>query len=361
MDRIKCEHRVTSTVSGCDFSEMKSSVQKAIRREDLKVAQSAIMEGLSLQLAKNANPTVKKAKLTNLLNRLIISAFEDTFQMGIFKDLEACICDVDSARARDDNNNNMEIVCRSMSKMAAILCAAKKGRLPSIVKIFALKDVPSGFVSKYPVLASSSMTFGELVAAKDLRAVRCLDKETEASVWPVLKTEVAKYFPEKSHPFHEDLVSIENIWKALYKKKHRESYIIVYHALAMLVLRDDDERGRDEMSIETFETFEHYIDKVCTTEYKFVPPDYAIDVHTAKGKMQGKTTMDFAIDGSFVKDELLISSGFRPMYIDSKKLYCEGFKLDQQPIRMNPRRGRSMPRKKGSDSDVASLLQKKIK
>ena len=117
--------------------------------------------------------------------------------------------------------------------------------------------------------------------------------------------------------------ALQFFWK---KMTHAEKPIYIYHAL-LLALKFDEFDVTEHLNILATPsdlTLDFILAKAVEHgENDF--PDYVYDKHTTKNA-DGKTSLDFAIEGAFVIDEEIkfLNPLYRSMYIDFKKIQTGG-------------------------------------
>ena len=123
LSRISTKYRSEKSISGYSLSEVKSAIQKYIRRNNVGMAIKMLMEFYSFDYVDGGSRI-----LTNCLHRLQIIYLED---IGIgnyvaWYDLDKLFTIVYEERKKSDRNRNIEI--RALKKIVIILCKSKKIR-----------------------------------------------------------------------------------------------------------------------------------------------------------------------------------------------------------------------------------------
>ena len=164
-------YRQECSIRGCKLGELKSGLQKAIRRNELDLALTCGLELWSLGTAPNGRPQDYKRLRTNILHRLMIIFLEDVGQEQYWAQADSFL-----TKASKDDWPSQE----SILNWIAFMCALPKSRACSHARSVA-KFCDSSWVKlKYPDIyrfgqsCAQSPNLDQVVAAtlkRDHRAV----------------------------------------------------------------------------------------------------------------------------------------------------------------------------------------------
>lgn len=266
----------TISKSGHRLDELKSAIQKFARRGETDLMIKAVYE---MDLFKEAArlPFVKAIR-TNMINRLSVILFEDVSfsQYGVYqKVIENLVqWDLDRSKGvpkgalRVDRFDCLVRICQYISK-------AKKLRLPSHLNHF-FKDMENQVTEEEFIRSIDSGTyepgFGFIFQSEDRAYQLLLDR---------MGTDQVSKFVQKEY----------KRMKKASKPIERLVYLIVPWLWIMFKDRLD----------ETTPTYADIDQSLLDTD--LVLPDYVYDIHTGKGKKEGKVKQDFLMSGSYVVND----------------------------------------------------------
>jgi hypothetical protein len=333
-----------------DVDVAKSTLQKAIRRGDVSLAWTmALRLNEFLEVDEGKGKPVR----SNMLNRLAVIAGED---IGMADMNVVMMVDEYVNKIRKDVGNlcNTELI-----ECVAMMCLAKKSRLTSHVNAVFYQAISTP--EYFEVLESlrpnildtmtsiESKADAELTRIKDVNNYdgfligRCrwllenakTDDEKMSTFFymrhllnSVNKYKIPRGYPKKRNILSEpiyifwndmlDLVSddddgnreVDDIKKEVlelcYKMFLNENERHIYLTLGLFVFFFFDEIDLSEdvdidAVIKEHGGVESILERAKTE--KIVIPDYAVDVHTKKGRSKGKDSVDFAVEGAVVENE----------------------------------------------------------
>lgn len=320
---IVCNFRKKKTIHGLASDQFKSAIQKYARRGMVKEGIQCVLDAELLFLCPDESESTAKsikAARTNVMNRICVAAAEDCLHPGIYPEV---------ARLSDIwfNDRDSPAGMSAIVSLYHLVASARKGRLPSIIKLFvAASQLPHSFKEKWTFLKQKPGTFEQLLTrGGDLSCAAYLptSKDGIAKAWTFMNT------LHVSIAAKTVIASLKTMHTRMTKRNHTEAFLYFYQAVALTAYRDRvtdwttrpqvPDRFLDSNILEVFRA--HVLD---------INPiklhDFCLDVHTAKGKADGKNALDFAIacseKGRAVMDDVIVPpedmKSFTAMYIESK-------------------------------------------
>lgn len=342
----------SKTFNGYDFSIMKSAMQKYIRRNIIEKAIYCAVE-MDLFSIEDQNQTARSHR-TNMINRLIIITCEDISLANPLLPLAISKL-VDKWESHRTSGDGKEFLL----KIVMMLSSSKKIRYLSFMKSAYGKN-PKWVKEFYPQLYEDEKNIGQPTYsffAGDFQQqldglAFCVEHGRRyAFVYLFFFLNSTKKLEKRVlnhyHPiyivwkwiidFHSRIMGSDVLskligvllgWYNTYKFK--EKWLFVGHALACLIDRNilnfyDNEVPR----VNVYDSYTPNIERK-----KIEIDDYCIDKHTLEGKKNGKTNVDFVLEGSYVKneDKILIGIDYRDVYISLGVLWDDRRKIfDYKP------------------------------
>jgi hypothetical protein len=321
-------YRHERSYNGYSASDLKSWLQKAIRRGDEKDAVWAAVEMYTIP---------KQAIVTNLFNRLRVIAMEDVGAANInATKLVDCILE----KLQTDKGKSRLPVKASGVKMIATLVSylarSKHIRLCSDYKaVFLTPVVREMMMAKFPgVYKGHQKIINKISEENDPKklgsmVVKMLKKRDDKAFYPLGKILEFEKLPFKTYSsvkpqyyamkcledagLDKKIVAILVKWlKGGIANLKVEHNLPVYYGMSILLHMDKN--LEEELDITE--------PKITNFTSKKIPkvPGYALDKHTLTGRLAGKTALDFAIEGARVEneDEDLLNKTHRKIYLESK-------------------------------------------
>ena len=286
--------------SGYSISVIKSAMQKFLRRRKAQEMKWCVKEMYAFKSNASTEVEVKvgNAIFSNLKNRLIIMMDEEL----LFTEWAVYL----KGRSLVEKGD-----LESLYKLCDILCESKLLRYPSDVACYYLKAV-TGDNPNFNKLESddvhdSFVKFKSSVEEKNIKNVyywACklfsCDEKLEKKVlrrsapiylvWDyLLKTNSVKE--------NEKLKKLIEYRMQEFTKDRGEKKMFLIASLSLYFYRDRLDWSIDWSKIESKEQSN------LLSEQKITIPEYAIDMHCAEGRLNGKDKKDFALEGSLVVDE----------------------------------------------------------
>ena len=349
-EKTSVTFRNEQSYNGYNTSDLKSWLQKAVRRNHPDEAVWAAVEMYTLP---------KQSIVTNLFNRIRIIAMED---IGVANPLLVKLADeVLENLSTKEGKPKLPVDYEGVKKIADLvsyMARSKHLRLASDYKaVYMTPHLRSTLAKMYPNLYNSHS--------------KCLDiKETDAKKLGEIMTNLLiekndcafyimssildlKKLPFKTYrsniPTYYVLSLIENVGERLKVKFSPTVDILVkwlkggiinskidynlplYYAMLMILKRD--EIKVPDINMENVE-IKNFSDN--RTILKI--PSYVLDKHTATGRREGKTALDFAVEGAHVENEdmELINFEYRKIYLDSKSVKPEQLNSPLPPLSSSP-------------------------
>lgn len=317
---------------GLSLDEIKSALQKYGRRGELAKGMRVLMDAESFALDETlgggASPGLKAVR-TNVMNRLLIMSVEDCLHPSIYPR-------VASLYRRWSTDRNGVDGMSAITGLYATIAQARKGRMPSIVKLLTKIGSPPPQPSPSPVaeywrsvfMAPANADFQTLLRRGDVRCATLLHTVTVDTAWRIIEDVMMAHSPAAARVAS----TLKGLHATMVVKKHAEAVLFLYQALVIAVFRTNVEDGAwldadaPELPQQTRETHvldayrEHLRDRA-----PIVLDDYCIDMHTARGRAAGKDAIDFATEGAVVTnpDTRIVPeqmrTNFAHMYLDSKQ------------------------------------------
>lgn len=317
------------TVHGISaWAELVSALQKYARRGEADAGMRCLLDALCQALAPAVTKPNLKAVLTNVSNRLLVMSAEDCLHPGIYVAVLRLYRRWDAGRSALTAD-----ALSAIASLYATLAAARKGRMPSVVKLFVgAASLPDAWRRKWgdAVAVPPDATFEGLLERRDLRCAALLEKhgggaaDHYASSWRVMRDSVR---PVGGAPAVAAIDALRGLYDAM--RGHREVFLFLYQAVALAVHRHRVASWTDAPAAP--EAFAK--DRVVGTlrahlsdPAPIVLAAYCVDMHTARGRAAGKNAVDFALEGARVTnaDAGIVpadqAAKYAEMYVDSKRM-----------------------------------------
>jgi hypothetical protein len=368
---------VTHTPHGLPFDLVKSALQKYIRRGESSEAEWCAIEIDSLGVLDDAD--AMKAVRSSRTNVVAASLGEDCLDPSCILRVVDQFCALIDALGYRDSAAGMACFIRIVRE----LTAARKGRMASVVKMYALRlSMPQQWQDKWGAVTAPppGKTFEALLEAGDMRAASVIPATPPSMVWRVmLETKGCT-----QHPLaHQAIVCLRRLHQGM--PNFGEKTLFIWQAVYLCVaanrgytfcgahpprrgdeleLAREDERARGGDVVgdagdvvgdagvagvagvagdvagdagDVVESYTHHLSDVGCADVEEVQrlriADYCVDKHTKQGRAMGKTVVDFAIEGSKVENpnqDLLPRAPemdqMEQMYMDSKTMAGGGSK-----------------------------------
>nr|WIL05168.1 hypothetical protein pmam_129 [Pithovirus mammoth] len=321
--------------NGHPIDVLKSWLQKAIRRglKDealycaLRLFEFAYEGGYSVlsDREKIEEKWPGRAIFSNFLNRLIVCSGED-IGIGSLGSLPMIDAFIEFLR-NDSSIEGFEERIRQLISLILFLCAQPKSRLVSHSKatfydglnspIFRPKieekiphlrewlteiEAYQSDLDKLKFVLSNFTSRPELFRFLAVRYALCLHFSPE-------KKKIPRGWPKKRNLLSPIVYEVWNLYldcspnnpilTTLYKWYQRENENTIYLVLATLALVLPSEANFSSMTFEESRTAEQIFPE-SLGEVR-VAPEWAVDKHTQKGRSQGKSSVDFALEGSRIE------------------------------------------------------------
>jgi hypothetical protein len=322
MDALKSTpgHRARSH-SGHSFSELKSALQKAVRRGLAEEAEAHAAQILSVVLHGHK----AKGNFTNALNRLLVILSEDVGDYRVPEKLEPFIEKLIKIRKGLDQQNSPDIGETSAAFFNAVrLLAGSKFQSRSVssvkaVLIESLKETPSTLLDVHlPGVLAQKMEFDILSAAKPLFHSKFKTKNGSVNkdgkrVVEVLWQKIIS--AGRYHPLLKSVQTLYRIWKGHFN--HKESFLWPIHAM-LLILQTKTDTVEENLAMlsaqEAQEVFWGFMEK------RYTLPAYASDMHTGKFSKTSEEGMNnFLFEGLKLREERhFVPEKWKDFYIASK-------------------------------------------
>ena len=307
---------------GIKLDIAKSALQKGIRRgsyidsDNNLVLNADLAVGMALRILKASFEVNSKAIRSNLFNRLIIIAGED-ISVGSLECIRLVDISVDKLR---NEITDVEEQLRLVGMLVGQMCYAPKIRLVSWWKSAYFDAINKGTTKQ---LSSQELGLFKELEKSELPIIDkwkdSFSKRSRISVYYAMKLHVSeekKKIPRlnpisgKSRNIQSPIVY--ELWNEILKSEDRKYIDVMYkwycnenenHIYLILVHAIILEYEKCNKSKSTFRTsyceiIEKSIDKAFTEN--FYIPDYVIDSHTALGRANGMTAVNFVKEGSKV-------------------------------------------------------------
>lgn len=314
---------------------LKSWLQKAIRRglKDealycaLRLFEFAYEGGYSVlsQPETSEEKWPGRAIFSNFLNRLIVCSGED-IGIGSLGSLAMIDAIVEFLR-NDTSAMGFEERIRQLISLVLFLCAQPKSRLvshskatfydglnssvfrpeiekkiPQLVEWLAEIEVYQSDLDKLKFVLGNFSSRPELFRFLAVRYALCLHFSPE-------KKKISRGWPKKRNLTSPVVYEVWNLYldcspdspilTTLYKWYQRENENMIYLVLATLALILPSEANFSSVAFEESRTAEQiFSDSLREVR---IAPDWAVDKHTQKGRSQGKSSLDFALEGSKIE------------------------------------------------------------
>ena len=329
--------RQETSYNGYDAGELKSWLQKAIRRNHPDEAAWAAVELYTLP---------KQSVVTNLFNRLRIIAMED---IGVANPeavqcVEEILSSLETAKGKPKLPVKADGVMK-VAKLAAYLAKSKHLRLCSDYKaVFMTPEIRPELMKLFPDIYTKEhiTTLAFVAKNKDAKVlgkkmVELLRTKSDCAFYlmaSILDLETLTFKTLRSQkPAYYILDLIGNVAEELDVMFSPETGVLakwlkggiinskidynlpLYYAMLMILKRDD--MADPEMKCAKQDiVVKNFLPKVKVLKV----PAYALDKHTAAGARAGKNAVDFANEGALVEneDDTLAKPRFRELYLRSK-------------------------------------------
>lgn len=301
LKKINTKYRQQTTFNGLSFDIAKSALQKFIRRGDYNSAQIIATELDIFRWAPDS-----KSVITNIFNRLRIIALED---IGL-----ACpqiILDIDALLLKWRHS---ELVPNSeLISVVTWMSQCPHTRLYSHIRSYFLSNPPKK--STYP--PSNKFELGKDEGLKvwvDNLIVSIENRHLGAFYWINLILEermLQQKRPRSRKAGFLIFEIIKNYLKTEEEKKSwelcrrwytthnaKESFLYVIHPVYLVILRPELESVWKWPRQKIVPRLDAYALVLAGEVPKM--PDYVCDMHTRKGKVMGRTGINFAFEGAYV-------------------------------------------------------------
>jgi len=324
--------RQETSYNGYNVGELKSWLQKSIRRGNLDDAAWAAVELYTLP---------KQGVVTNLFNRLRIISMED---IGVanpeaVKCTEKVLSSLETIKGKPLLPVKAEGVMK-IAMLAVYLAKSKHLRLCSDYKaVFMTPDIRPGLMKLFPEIYTKSHLDSLSFESDDAKVlggkmVKMLEQKDDCAFYlmakildlenlpfKTMKSQKPSYYilelvgklAEKLKVTFSPEVEILSKWlKGGIINSKIDYNLPLYYAMIMVLKRDD-------MSDPNLKCNKISVEIKNFLPIKKIPkvPDYALDKHTAAGKKAGKTALNFVKEGALVEneDETLINPAYRKLYL----------------------------------------------
>jgi copper chaperone CopZ len=337
-EKTNTTFRQEKTYNGYDTGELKSWLQKAIRRSRPDQAAWAAVELYTLP---------KQSVVTNLFNRLRIIAMEDigVANPNAVKCVEEILSGLETVKGKPKLPVKAEGVLK-IASLAAYLAQSKHLRLCSDYKaVFMTPEIRPQLSNLFPdIYKDHTAAISFINKNKDpkilgKKMVEMLEKKNDCAFYlmaSILDLETLPFKTMRSqNPAYYILDLIGKLAEKLEVEFSPEIEILakwlkggiinskidynlpLYYAMLMILKRDEMVDPGFDCAKEVVEV-KNFLPKVKAMKV----PEYALDKHTMAGLRAGKTAVDFANEGALVEneDESLLNPEFRELYLRSKTL-----------------------------------------
>jgi hypothetical protein len=302
---------------GIDVDIAKSAFQKAIRRGEFVLAWT-----MGLRLHEFIDVPNGKSIRSNLINRLPVICGED---IGLANLSMIKKVDVFLEILRDDVYKKEYKTF--LIELITFMCASKKSRLVSHVNATYYEAVCKGEIQLKMIKIENNLyvDVNDNQDRENLNIIKWLlhnakDDEEKMGTWYYMKmisNSNNKYKISRGYPKKRMILSnpIFYVWNMLLEKNNEiidilykfylyenENHIYLNLGLLTWFYNDVPQEEIDINSIiDQYDGIENIISKA--TYHDICIPEYAIDKHTKKGKMNGKNSTVFALEGSLVTNK----------------------------------------------------------
>jgi hypothetical protein len=300
---FKASGTVTGATSAChqiQVNEISSAIQKAVRRGDEKTAVWFTLEWL---LFLEWDHQQGKAAITNMRNRIFhVIPFEDVIAFAERKlILDGCE-KMDEWEKRGRKLEEASFVITFVKK----LCKARRCRLPSDIRSqFVFVNPYAGSLSARLLLENLKKQFMEATRNNMYPKITDLNKVMQLLMALMIHHKEMLEFMNfmiantDYGVYHGDFLKLT---LKLYKLHHTKDDKIlwpIHMVLACHLIESSHHLDNETISPDEWKKMldEHRVSP------KMEIPDYAMDMHTRKGRMKGKNGADFAKEGCKVIGE----------------------------------------------------------
>ncbi len=347
------------TLNGFEIDVMKSGLQKYIRRGNLRKALWCMVELDTFDLM-GGNAKIKNLK-SNLRNRLIIILGEDVGIAGarIFGRVSELMKLWEASR-----NVNRRVERECLTEVVSLMCLSSKIRLVSHIKSFfsdSFIDCNGETCTEIEVKCDGDGK--DFYKKKDSKAIRELIDlivynlnenndnafhwmmkllhSTETSgrrgrkakkafiAWDIISQFIKKSKDAKLAKF----LTISEAWYVKNNNSRNENIIYLINAFLFYLRKDEIEWDLEERNLPQADQVYWFN---LFGEEKFEVDSFVVDMHCKKGRVGGKTCVDFAVEGSRVENEseLFLVPQYKEHYIASKYKKVKNVKKE---IKMSPK------------------------
>lgn len=296
------------------FDIVKSGLQKSIRRCMLPQALSYGIEGDLFSLAESLGHA--RGNRTNMMNRLRIILVEDLFDWRTILQVEPWFTAWEKERKNISSRKYLLSIIR-------VLTTAKKIRLVNDLKVFLIRDLYRQVLgNKYDKIFSGWNEHGGQTDNMSRFIYLLRNKNPNCLHW-YEQVYLQGHYNSVWGPMI-DLVSGTNptllsVIKSLYRlqsqltKDHRERYIYILYAIALILFEHRIDWSIQDLPVlmtdqEAEQMYQDHLqqwrpDNLPYDKSGWLPENIVVDKHTMRGRARGKTTLDFAVEGSLVFNE----------------------------------------------------------
>lgn len=320
---------------GIEVDVLKSWFQKAIRRG---IKEDALYAGLRLFQfqyrggfeEERGEKWRGRAVYSNLLRRAIVITGEDIGigALGVIPLVDKCV----EGLRKDDSLETFPQRIRTFIHLVCLLCGQPKSRLVSTSKVLATDEMLT------PQLREWAEEVEKETEDPVERVVYVLDHRDRDELFAFLavryahrlyvdgrKEKIERGLEKKRKILSPLVYKLWNIYldgksplvQTLYKWFQRENENLIYLILATLIFIVPDVNW-GYVSVDVVDTDTLY--RQAMSERRS-PPEWAVDKHTREGRVKGKGTLDFALEGAKINSPWRYSPVFlEGLYLKSKTL-----------------------------------------
>jgi len=328
------KYRDVKTFNGYEYDTVKSAIQKFIRRGRVFQAQQMVGESDMFRFSGYFKPleekekTLVKSSITNLVNRLKVIYLED---IGLAN--PCLIMDINTLFEKWLAVENC--LSASLLHLVKLMADSKKTRYYSHVRMWYKYNKPILEKSELYIVKKGDENFHDfsrglyesIISKSDsayywihkiLETPNTVNKYNSSStrsgylIFYILEKVIGK----EGNEIVKKTISICKSWYS--SMKNKEQFLCCVHPVYLYMFFEKVEKI--EIDVDSYEenpkALQAY-NSVLLREKMFFP-EYVIDMHTKKGRMMGRNSSDFAIEGSLVAYEKEFNSTFSDFYKSQK-------------------------------------------